>query len=72
MPSSWRRKKEQTSEAVFSALVFGAALSAVISILMSIFARPCMTLLNINGDVLDDAANIFDLHAVFISASTFL
>ncbi len=54
-------KKEQTSEAVFSALVFGAALSAVISILMSIFARPCMTLLNIKGDVLDDAAKYFSI-----------
>ena len=54
-------KKEQTSEAVFSALVFGAALSAVISILMSLFARPCMTLLNINGDVLDDAAKYFSI-----------
>ena len=54
-------KKEQTSEAVFSALVFGAALSAVISILMSIFARPCMTLLNIKGEVLDDAAKYFSI-----------
>ena len=45
-------KKEQTSEAVFSALVFGAALSAVISILMSLFARPCMTLLKKDNPIL--------------------
>ena len=47
-----QEKKNRPQKLYFQRLSFGATLSAVISILMSIFARPCMTLLNIKGDVL--------------------
>lgn len=52
-------QKEQASGAAISALVFGALLSLIVSAATSVFAEPFMTLMHIEGGVLDNAVVYF-------------
>lgn len=52
-------QKEQASGAAISALVFGALFSLIISAAAAVFAGPFMSLMHIEGDVLDNAVVYF-------------
>lgn len=54
-------KREQASDAVLSALVFGALFSFVVSIVTAALAKPFMMLMHIEGDVLSNAEIYFSI-----------
>lgn len=54
-------KKEQTSDAVLCSLVLGGFLSLFVSLLISSLALPCMRLMNIEGEILENAVDYFSI-----------
>lgn len=54
-------KREQASDAVLSALVFGALFSFVVSIVTAALAKPFMMLMHIESDVLSNAEIYFSI-----------
>lgn len=54
-------KKENAADAAFCALTVSAAVSFLLSLCFSFAARPLMSLMNISGDVLDNAAAYFSI-----------
>lgn len=55
------RRLKTASDAAFCALTVGAAFSFILSMLFSLAARPLMSLMNIEGAVLDYASSYFGL-----------
>lgn len=54
-------RKEAASDAAFCALATGAAVSLTLSLCLGFAARPLMSLMNISGEVLDNASAYFGI-----------
>ena len=54
-------KKEQTADAVLCSLLFGGVFSLAVSMVISQLALPCMRLMNIEGEILQEAADYFSI-----------